>query len=203
MKVLSFTKSKEEKFWNWFQENDEMLYTFEKDRESVFDQLASQLHKVDKDLTFEFGPVLSDGKREFIISAGGIQRAFPCVENLFRKAPRLERWIVIKFRQRKNSLHDLSYANKTVKADDVFYMSFKDDDPDKIGLMLFFKDYKEAEEDIWGQIGFLFLDEVLGEYDIETKVGAIVFESTESEHFENAYPIKELPNNFDVYFGRR
>ena len=46
-------------------------------------------------------------------------------------------------------------------------------------------------------MGFLFLDECLGEFDVETKVGSISFQGFESEHFEKSKPIEELPATFD------
>ncbi|MCX7747469.1 MAG: hypothetical protein N2645_11375 [Clostridia bacterium] len=201
MSLLPFIKSKEEKFWHWFKENEENLFYFEKDRDLVFNKLANQLEKVNRDLTFEFGPVSENGKREFVISAGGIRKSFPAVEALCEKAPGFDRWDIVKFRPRRNPINDIGFANKSVKAEDVYYKFFKDEDPNKVGLIIFIKDYKEEEKDIWGQIGFLFLDEALGEYDVETKIGAIVFNGIESEYFENAQPLKELAHKFDEYFN--
>lgn len=82
--------NREKAFWDWFQANDERLYNFERDQEPTFDLLQTELQKVDKNLTFEFGPV-ENGRREFIISAGGIREAFPKVESLYATAPVLSR----------------------------------------------------------------------------------------------------------------
>jgi len=49
--------SREERFWRWFEDNSTRLFAFESDQENVFDQLQGALGKVDKGLTFEFGPV--------------------------------------------------------------------------------------------------------------------------------------------------
>lgn len=94
--------SKEAQFWNWFQKNEDTVFHFEKDRERVFDQLGTALQAVNPDLTFEFGPVTSDGEREFVISAGGIKSVFPAVEAVAQSAPPLPRWIIVKYRQRRN-----------------------------------------------------------------------------------------------------
>ena len=91
--------NREKAFWDWFQANDERLYNFERDQEPTFDLLQTELQKVDKNLTFEFGPV-ENGRREFIISAGGIREAFPKVESLYATAPVLSRWEVVKYRPR-------------------------------------------------------------------------------------------------------
>jgi len=74
--------SPEADFWKWFEANHAELFDFERDQDRIFDRLAAEMHKVDHDLTFEFGPK-ENGKREFIISADGIVRAFPKVETLY------------------------------------------------------------------------------------------------------------------------
>ena len=76
----AFAGSKEQTFWSWFQRNSDTLYHFERDRQRIFDQLAAEMHRVNPELTFEFGSVLDDGAREFVISAGGVKTAFPAVE---------------------------------------------------------------------------------------------------------------------------
>ncbi len=202
MSLFSFTKSsaatQEEKFWKWFVKNQDMLFEFEEDRENIFDKLASEMNKVHPNLTFEFGPVLETGIREFVISAAGIKDAFPAVEALFDSAPTLSKWKFIKFRSRRKPLNDLNFGGKSIKASEVHYKMFNDQE--KIGLIIFLDGYNDAEKEIYGNIGFLFLDEALGEYDIEMKVGFIEFHSRESEYFGGARPLTELADHFDEYF---
>jgi hypothetical protein len=194
--------TKEQAFWSWFEKNQEELFHFEKNQDVVFDRLTKALKKVNQDLTFEFGPVDHD-KREFVISAGGIQTAFPSVEALWASAPKLPKWTFLKFRQRRSPINDLEYGGHKVKAKDVHYVLFKDEDPKKVGIMVFLDGYTEEKKDsVWGQVGYLFLDEALGEYDVETHVGAIVFSNRQSEHFKKARPISELPAHFDEALGR-
>ncbi|WP_406660699.1 hypothetical protein V7O66_12780 [Methanolobus sp. ZRKC3] len=89
---------------------------------------------------------------------------------------------------------------KKVKTEDVYYLLLDDTSPDKIGIILFLKDYNEAESNIWWEIGFLFLDQTLGEYDVGTKLGTIIIDSTVSEYFVDTSPLVELPDEFDSYF---
>jgi hypothetical protein len=104
----------EQTFWIWFQNNQNALFDFEKDREKTFGMLSAQLHKVNPTLTFEFGPI-EQGQREFTISADGIKDAFPAVEALYAAAPQLPRWKFLKFRQRRLP-SDISYGGVFVKA---------------------------------------------------------------------------------------
>ena len=193
-----FGGTPEAKFWQWFEKHEDMLFNFEKDQETVFDQLNRAMEKVHPDLTFEFSPVLTNGKREFVISAGGIKQAFTKVEALYAAAPELNRWEFIKFRPRRSPLHDLNYGDKSISANDVHFKMFKDGE--KVGLVLFLDGYNDQEHEIYGNIGYLFLDEALGEYDVETKVGFIEFHSRESHLFEGSRSLPDLPAAFDNYF---
>lgn len=190
----------EDAFWGWFVANEPRLFAFESDQEAIFDALTQRLNRVNDNLTFEFGPV-ANGKREFVISAGGIKAAFPAVEALYRKAPALPRWTWVKFRPRRLPINDLDYGGKKVRADDVRYLLAKDSD--KVGIVLFFDGYNEAEKGTYGQIGYLFLDEALGEYAVETQVGFIEFQSRESKYFGQSHPLRDMPRDFDDYLARR
>lgn len=191
-------ETKEQVFWRWFVANEDRLFQFEKDQESTFDQLDNAMAKVHEDLTFEFGPVRTDGTREFVISAGGLKAVFPSVESLHRAAPELKRWKFIKYRQRRTPINDIEYGGVEVKAKEVHYAVFKDEAPGKIGIMLYLDGYAKGEkEGVLGQIGYLFLDEALGEFDVGTKVGTIVFFGRDSKYFERRRPLSELQTDFD------
>jgi len=191
--------SSETDFWKWFEANESRLFAFEKNQEAIFDELGARMGRVNSDLAFEFGPV-ENGKREFVISAGGIKSAFSAVESLHGAAPALKRWVWVKFRPRRLPINDLEFSGKKVKVDDVSYLLTKDED--KVGIVLFFDGYSEREKNTFGQIGYLFLDEALGEYAIETQVGFIEFQPKNSKYFPKSRPLKELPAQFDEYWGR-
>src|SRR5262245_46726753 len=118
--------SPEADFWKWFQANEARLFSWENDREATFNALEEAMHNVDPNLTFEISPVI-DGKREFVISADGIQDGFPAVEALYASAPSLERWTWVKFRPRRLPLHDIEFAEKSVRADEVHFLLARDD----------------------------------------------------------------------------
>lgn len=195
--------TKEQTFWKWFQQHEEEIHSFEKDQEAIFDRLAAALEAVHPDLTFEFGQVEKDGTREFVISAGGIKAAFPSVEALHAAAPRLPKWNIIKFRQRSLPLLGIEVDGVKSAPEEVHYVLLKDTDPDKVGIMLFMENYDEAapSEELL-HIGYLFLDQALGEYDVEMHVGAVVFQNRTSKYFADARPLKELPGHFDRRTGR-
>ena len=190
-------------FWAWFSKNEAALYAMQpenvKAREELFDRLSKQLELVNDDLTFEFGPP-ENGVRDFVISAGGIKSAFPAVQQLVRQAPILPRWRIIAFRPRRSPVNTLTYAEISFVPKDVLVALSQDDD--RIGLVLYFKNYSEAQKGIFGQAGFLLLDEALGEYDVETKVGSIEFKKLDANTPQEGVPMSDLANAFD-HFNRK
>ncbi|HVY06526.1 MAG TPA: hypothetical protein VHB46_11170 [Burkholderiales bacterium] len=192
----------EAEFWNWFQQNEERLFAGGAGSEETITQLGAELRKVNEAVTFEFGPIFKDGKKEFVITADGNKTAFPAVEALYASAPELPRWIWVKFRPRRAVISDMGFGDRFVKSGDVNYLMFTD--ADKVGIMLFFDEYNADEEITFGQIGYLMLDEALGEYAVETQVGLIEFQPRTSEFFAQSSPLKNLPAQFDEYWaGKR
>jgi hypothetical protein len=184
----------EQDFWNWFQKNEASLFDFEKNQEPIFDGLATAMHRVHPSLTFEFGPK-EGNKREFVISADGIKDAFPKVFSLYATAPKLPRWTFIKFRPRREPMN-ISYDGISVRAQDI---KFKiDADGSKAGITLFVPGHTAQNHKTMVGIAFLTLDQALGEFDVETKVGFIEVASPNAAS-ESTSPLKELPGAFDVF----
>lgn len=187
----------ESDFWKWFQQNQQMLFNFEADQERTFDLLAVQMQKVHPSLTFEFGPI-QGGKREFIISADGIREAFPKVEGLFAAAPPLPKWTVIKFRPRRDPF-DLEYGGISVKANAVTVLIQADGA--KAGLTVLIPGCTEAQRKTYMAVAYLLLDQALGEYDVETRVGFIEVKAPSSAA-KAAVTLQQLPKAFDAFFTR-
>jgi len=184
--------SREQKFWKWFDKHQDEFLDFEVAPEEALDRLAAQLNKVHPDLTFEFGP--RGDRRQFVISAGGLQRAFSAVTALVGEAPQLDRWYLTAFRPRSTPLCGIQIGHTSVDPDDVkFSLLTRGSD---IGILLFIPAFRE-DDTILKQIGYLMLDEALGEYDVETRVSLIQFLPPDSPRTERRYPLPELPSMFD------
>lgn len=188
----------ESDFWKWFQQNEPALFDFEQDQEFIFNHLETALHKVESNLTFEFGPK-QDGQREFVISADGIRAAFPSVDQLYAAAPPLKRWKFIKFRPRREPF-DIKYQGVLVKADSVSVLI----EPDglKAALTILIPGYTKVKDDTFRTIAYLFLDQALGEFDVETRVGFIEV-AAPSERYKLAEPLRALPKAFDAFLAGR
>jgi hypothetical protein len=194
--VLQFLDMKNNKyiaFWEWFKKNSEALYDFENGPESLFVDLINKIHSVNHELTFAFGPI-KDGKREFVISSGGIKAIFPDVIALYKEAPDLPKWTITAFRPRIGTEAEVAIEDVTLSTKDVYFLY--QEEGGKIGLTLFIK--KELSEVVM-QILFIFLDNALGEFDVATKIGTINFKTFEADK-EDLLPFTKLPEIVDAHF---
>lgn len=198
--ILSGTAaaSPESTFWIWFQKNEAMLFDFDKNSEIVFDRLTAEMHKINSSLTFEFGPK-HNGKREFVISADGVRDAFPSVEKLYAAAPPLKKWRLTKFRPRREPL-DINFQGISVEAASVAVLI--EPDGSKAALTVLFPAYTKAKHDSFAGLAFLLLDQALGEFDVETRVG-FVGVAAPSERYAQATSLKNLPEAFDAFYTHR
>ncbi len=187
----------QEGFWKWFDQHQEKLFHVEEDRERLFDLLGDALHRVDSHLTFEFGP--PNAKREFVISAGGIKAAFPAVVSLVNAAPSLANWQVSAFRPRRTPLNTIEFRDKAADPQQVKFSLL--DNGQTAGVRLFIPGFQEGDTD-WKQIGYLLLDDALGEFDVETRLGLIKMYSPDASTSEKRYPFPDLPQLFDQLVSR-
>jgi hypothetical protein len=187
------------KFWNWFEKNEDRLFNFEKEQNKIFNELKAQLDKIDSNLVFEFSSI-QNGKREFVISADGHKQSFPSVERLHSDAPKLNRWIFIPFRPRREALDEVEYQGIKIRLKEIAFEL--NPNQNKIDIVLYIKNYYEINRDIYVAILFHFLDAILGEYDVEMKVGRIDLKSSEEISNFNDHNIRFLSKKFDELFSR-
>lgn len=188
-------------FWNWFIQHEPEFFAFDPDqgieRERLFDELAAELQKVNRDLSFEFGP--NGPTREFVISASGMKKAFPAVVRLAETAPALARWQITAFRPRRAPVYTIEIGDKSVDPKDVQFSLLNNGK--MAGIYLFIPSFRE--DDVASkQIGYLLLDTTLGEYDVETRLGLIKMLSPETRTVGERYPLAELPARFDELVSR-
>jgi hypothetical protein len=188
-------KDKEDIFWDWFSQNADDYFHFEKDQNKLFAQLKDQLKKIHPDLVFEFSPIFKDGTREFVISADGIKSVFPIVSNLVAKAPKLKNWKVIAFRQPHKNVTQIKYQNLVVNFDDVFFRYGKDNG--KIALELNIRGFYESPE--WTAATFILLDNILGEYHTEMSLSSIDKKELKEAESNDLFPIRSLPKVIQDY----
>ncbi len=193
--------TKEELFWKWFESKSNEYFEFESNQSILFNELEKQLKILHPNLTFVFSGI-ENNKREFIISADGIKDAFPKVESLVEAAPKMDKWDIIAFRPRLGTESSITYEGLTVKPEDIMFKYGTDTTKNKIGLEIFIRNYNEVD-DRYLYAAFLLLDNALGEYDVEMKIGYIEFNVLPKRYDDlNLVQFNELPKIVDDYYKK-
>lgn len=208
--------SLEEQFWHWFRINSTRMNivleaamdkTFSdpnsKDvilMKKLFSELQTQFNKIDKNLTFEFGPV-KEGKREFIVSADGIKATFPAVQKLVSAAPDLPDWKIIAFRPGGRLDSSIETPNGTLSPDDIWFAARLE--APKLALDVYVRGMTDENQKQMSLPAFLILDGVVGEYDVEMKIGSIDFNSIPTDPAAHGLkPLRELPEIVNKFRGQ-
>jgi hypothetical protein len=186
-------------FWQWFTENQDRFMVMQAEgNESLFTELSDELKKLDEHLTFEFSNIQDNGKREFILSANGISKSFPIVFQLHEAAPELQNWDIIALKPRIDHPGDiqLNLSGKIFGIEDIYFEWFKEDDC--LSVILYMR--ADYPENVLAQIGFIFLDLLLGEYDVATKLGHIDFRTLEESRVDGLFELIDLREIMDREF---
>ena len=189
-------KINEHQFWEWFQLNEDAFYTLESSKDPLLNELHEVLTSYYEGLTYQFSIKSPEGKKEFVISADGIAEAFPAVETLVDAAPEFDRWQIIAFRPRVSEEFELSMGSRVFTFDDFYFLHAMD--VATIALQLHIRDFEDTPE--YQQAAFIILDNILGEYDMETKVGHIEFLKLDEAKINDLYNIRDLPVVVDDLF---
>jgi hypothetical protein len=191
-------QDKYKKFWEQFSAFSNELYKTDELSEEMLYKLVHTLWAVHPQLVFELGPPAD--KRELIISANGIKDVFPEVLELIKVAPVFDNWQIIPFRQRKGDDVGVQIEEMTLSVTDILFHHVWEGN--KLGLILYIKD-KPIIDKIYYAV-FMLLDGLLGEYDVETKIGSIAIKSLdEVENSEDLEPLQVLPQIVDSHFAKR
>ena len=192
---ISCKPDKDKEFWDFFTSNQQEIYHYETNQNSLFDELSKRLKDIDPNLTFEFSPIHKNGVREFTISADGLKESFLSVKRLVNKAPQIPKWKINAFRQRvTGDKIEIVYDDSLrISYDDIYFRyNF---DSDKIGIELNIKDYKDDSG--FNNAIYILLDGLIGEYDMETKISWIERKKLDETKTDSLYKIIELRDIVD------
>mgnify|MGYP001594626882 CR=1 FL=1 len=180
-------------FWKWFTETAETLRA-ESDLRKTMERITGELAKAYQGVLAEIG---SDGDdRLLVLSADGIKDLFPAVQELYAARPIVKGWTIVAFRQpAKPGAPTLTIEMGDQKIEPAQLKFVATPAGAKLDLEVYIPGFTTNEE--MGQIGFVILDHVLGEYDMETKVGGIRFAAL-AEAPAAARPLAELPALIDA-----
>jgi hypothetical protein len=182
-------------FWRWFVTHQPELMAIRTGHEPICDSLAHFLAQVDSNLTWEIGPPGS-GHREFIISANGLRAGFPAVLSLARAAPPLPEWRVVRFRPPQPDFRQLTFKDVSLDARLVEFLARPA--VGKLDLVISVPGMRDTPDHRFEEATYILLDGMVGEYAVETRLGAIDIIPPNERPQGHWRPLTELANVVDV-----
>lgn len=159
---------KAEKFWNWFDKNQNKFLFLsditESEKDNLMNEFLTELHKFNEDIYFEIGGHPEEEKVELVISAEGMVEHFPAVEKLTSFAPDYKNWDIIAFKPPMGTGFSLDYRGKKFDPDKIIYIPLTaKQDLKAVGFNVCYPDYEESEREIFVNGTYLILDTIIGE----------------------------------------
>lgn len=195
--MFGFNKDQKRDFWRWLSAHRAQIHAEIKgpgaptDHSWSIKELGRRLQLVDGGLVHEIG-MADDSTIELIISADGITEAFPAVIELVKSAPQLNGFKITAFRPRwPDDGLQLQVAGQTITDELLTYRLTADGE--LLGLELFLD--CDLDHEAQTMVGFLSLDQRLGEYDVATGLRWIEFSAGRPD---DALPITQLAGDFDA-----
>jgi hypothetical protein len=140
-------------------------------------KVGKMVKQVNSDLVWGMG-VGADQIRSFEVSAGGIRKNIPAVQAFVSAAPQIDGWRIVAFKQPSSDFSvKLVASGESIDAKTVQVAP----SPNREGLI----DLKVhvptpagCPPNTVAELGFIFLDHILGEYIVMTRLGELSFESS-------------------------
>ena len=180
------------KFWKWFTKNQQAYLQLNKvedveSKDELQNDLLSKLNDYRKGLFYEIGGQ-PDGKAALIITAEGNLELFEDVRRLIKKAPKLEKWEFIAFKQPMGSDFKVNYEGLEVDPKSLWFLPLKNiDHPESIGLRIGIPDYNDSNENRYIAAAYLILDTILGEENNAQYLGYVEVNSLPENFADNGY----------------
>ena len=185
--------TREQVFWNYFLNNKKILEKFinsDLTDYTAFNKITDEIRNYSSLLFVEITQK-QDGKYVLIITPDGNINGIEDAEKLFEAKPEIDNWIVEKFRQPKNELI-LEYGGIKIPSSDIEIIPNVDLENEKINLKVYIRNMNLDEKN-YQVIAWLYLDNILGEYNSITKIGYVdFFNLDDSKTIKNGISILEL-----------
>ncbi|MEM6767089.1 MAG: hypothetical protein AAF655_19280 [Bacteroidota bacterium] len=173
---MIFKKDKKQAFWKWFIKHKGEIEGFIRDENrndfQIYHKLTKRMQQVNADLMPEL--TLEGETHVLIISCDGIPAGIPYVQELAASAPEIDNWVIKKFRQ-PSYTKKLEYEGFSLTVDDIKVQYELDEEREKVDIIFKMVGYQE-NDDRFKALGFLFMDHILGEFNVMTRVGYVDFD---------------------------
>ena len=164
----------EKEFWKWFLKNKFKIESFmESDFSdySIYNQLKKEIKRYDSILVPELTKTEMD-EYVLIITPNGNKDGMEPVRRLFDNHPKIENWIIKKFRQPCDDIR-LNFDGIEYPSSDIQIIPILEDEK-KFDLRIFVRNL-DIDEKRYKSLAFLYLDHILGEFNSISKIRYIDF----------------------------
>lgn len=135
-------------------------------------------------------------KSLIVVTADGDRARFADVRRVVAAAPTLKQWDVVAFRQRREPSHTLELGGLKVSVADFQFREVRRH-AGQVDLEVFVRGLTQQTNAAHQQAAFIMMDGVVGEYDMETKVGSIDFLALPTPAPTGLRPLTELAKVVD------
>ncbi len=182
-------------FWRWFSSNSNKFHKIFESKKNINEDfmeiLAEKLNELRPGYYFLIG-MPDDKTIELILTADGVIRNIPYVEQLVEDAPKIEGWDIIALKQgdpQSNAgieMHDLKFDQENITFSEETDANY----PDEVILTFYHPDYNESSsQEIIGGI-FIYLDILIGELNNVTLLDEVNFAN--SKDCNEPIPVTKL-----------
>jgi hypothetical protein len=192
------------KFWQWFVENQGEVASLPKRQMEIYPQIIEAIHGIDPGLVCDLELGDDTQKKTVVVSADGDKVLFPLVMRVVGEAPldKLPGWRVIAFRQPRGSHFNLQFMDYFISSDQVM-VRYKKNKRGKLDVIIFIKDLDSTLPGIEA-VGMVLLDNTIGEYYTETRIGMITVKSyiQGKVQWDDWIPLIWLPRVMGELYGK-
>ena len=191
------TSSPQSGFWTWFKENESKFPATDKFAAGYGKELRRRLNLIAPGLVYEIS-IPEEGQKELVISADGLRRLIPYVEDLVRAAPLIEGWKITAFRPRMDdyATFTLRYGERDFDPQSLWCYSRVVDG--HFDLIIYHPDYSPEARNILVNGTYVLLDMALGELDVMTGIRYIDHQQLPKDpESKGLFPFKKLRQIFD------
>jgi hypothetical protein len=161
-----------EDFWNWFDQNKQLLEKMITDRSqdyTIYEELSAQLSQYSKHLIPEL-TMTTDNKFVLVISCDGMKEGTPFAELLTENIKEFDNWVVVKYRQ-PDPMESIPINGITLKLGSIF-LTWKKTSSQKYFLTFYLKGFSLYNKN-YEIATLLHMDHTIGEYNAMTRIEGV------------------------------
>jgi hypothetical protein len=165
--------------------------------EAAMAELQRELSPAHPGVLVEIG---ADGAHRTLVLTGDGDRAlFPAIQAMYANRPQIAGWDIVAFRQREASrpLAVIAMGDRRLDPQAVHYVAERTGG--KLDVIVFVPGYT-AHDTRLAQMTYIALDHAVGEYDVETRIGAISLVAGDKAPASSA-ALGDLPHELDSALG--